>query len=234
MEKEPVILSLESATSVCSVGLQKGTELLAIEETKEGNKHSEWMTIYAQRCLDQANLKFSEIDAVSVSMGPGSYTGLRVGYSIAKALCYQLDIPFIEVSTLQSLAYHVESIGKNDVIVSMIDARRMEVYMQSFDHHKKANDNAKAIVLPEFDTAQWDSFGHIYIVGNGANKCSDAGWSDSIMDKISIVENSDNTAANMIHPSLDKWKEGEFSDVAYSVPFYLKKPNITKSKKPLF
>lgn len=233
---KPIILSLESATPVCSVALSKGNKLLCLKETTEGNRHSEWMTLYIEHCMQEANMRYSDIDAIAVSKGPGSYTGLRVGYSIAKGLAYQLDIPIIEVNTIRSIAFGLKNgaIENSDLIIPMIDARRMEVYQQFLDYEKNPLSEIYPCILDEYDWTELSLYNKVHIIGNGAFKFKKLDCIFENQEQVVIYDEIINSAQNLIPEALEKWTSKEFADVAYCVPFYLKSPNITKSKKPLF
>lgn len=232
---KPIILSLESATSVCSVALSRGSELLSIKETVEGNRHSEWMTLYVEHCMKSANVEYSEIDAIVVSKGPGSYTGLRVGYSIAKGLAYQLDIPIIEVNTIRSISFGLkDELGKNDLVVPMIDARRMEVYQQFLDYNHQPISEVYPCILNEYNWEVLKPYEKVHLIGNGAFKFKQLDNYQEFENKVVVHEDILNSSQHLIPEGLEKWESKEFADVAYSVPFYLKSPNITKSKKALF
>lgn len=232
---KPIILSLESATSVCSVSISKGEEILSMKETVEGNRHSEWMTLYIENCIKEANCNYKDIDAIAVSKGPGSYTGLRVGYSIAKGLAYQLDIPIIEVNTIRSIAFGLkESVQENDLIIPMVDARRMEVYLQYLDYNKEEISEVSPCILDEKDWSNLLEYNRVHIIGNGAFKFKNLECFETHKHKVVVHEDVINSAQFLISEALDKWNRQEFADVAYCVPFYLKSPNITQSKKPLF
>ena len=133
-----LILNLETATTVCSVSLGKDGKLLALKEQNGDYSHAENLTLFIEDVLKQANVKFSELDAIAVSKGPGSYTGLRIGVSTAKGLCYSLNIPLIAIDTLKSLAVGIKNsdlkIRNSDLLCPMLDARRMEVYCALFDN----------------------------------------------------------------------------------------------------
>lgn len=230
----PIILALESATSVCSVALSKGSEILSLKETVEGNRHSEWMTVYIEECMKEAGVQYSDIQCIAVSKGPGSYTGLRVGYSIAKGLAYQLDVPIVEVNTIRSIAFGLqESVSEGDLIIPMVDARRMEVYMQYLDHSKKELTNVAPCILDEKDWNDLKEYRHIHLVGNGAWKCKNL-EPFTVLENVTIHEDVLNSAKFLLPEAIELWNQQVFADVAYCVPFYLKSPNITKSKKPLF
>lgn len=235
MKDKPIILMLESATEVCSVALSKGSEVLAVCESFEGNRHSEWMTTFIEDALFQAQVSRSDIDAVAVSQGPGSYTGLRVAYSVAKGITYALQLPMIEVDTLESLAVsYINQFSPTDgnLIIPMIDARRMEVYQRLFNHKGLQIDELSATIL---EKAQFEDYFNKYdkviLLGNGATKVRNLDFSDDLKSRISIHDEIVCSAAHMSPISLWKFENSKFSDVAYCVPRYLKSPNITTSTK---
>ena len=230
------MLLLESSTEVCSVAISILDQVTSLKETSEGNKHSEWMTTFIQEALSDSRLDWSDLQAICVSKGPGSYTGLRVAYSVAKGIAYSLNIPIIEVDTLKSLALdyiHKNDVSKETIIIPMIDARRMEVYQAVFDSQGKELESVNAHVLTSqsFDTLIMH-YDQIIIVGNGARKVHQLELSIDIEEKLRIYS-THCSAACLIHEAFDLLKDKRFSDVAYCTPMYFKNPNITKSKKPI-
>ena len=149
-----MILCLETATPVCSVALNESCCTIALRETEGQNAHSEKITNFIREVMEVAKIDYSQLDAVAVSKGPGSYTGLRIGVSTAKGICYAADVPLMAIDTLEAMAYGLKAklgsqIGENDLLIPMIDARRMEVYAAIFDTNlNKINDTA-ALVIDE-------------------------------------------------------------------------------------
>lgn len=221
----PLILNIETATSVCSVSLSNGTETIAIRESHEKNIHASMVTVFANEVCAEARLGMNQLDAVAVSKGPGSYTGLRIGVSAAKGICYALDIPLISVPTLQSMALHASRSGLADrstkkkiLYCPMIDARRMEVYTALYDTGNKEIKGVEALIVDEnaFETILDDNL--IYFFGDGAAKCRE------ILDKKELIylEGVFNTSESMAALSAGKYKQKEFEDLAYFEPYYLK------------
>ena len=163
------ILNIETATTNCSVSLSKEGETLVLKEDYSSNySHAERLHIYIDTILKQGNITISDLDAIAISKGPGSYTGLRIGVSAAKGLCFALDKLLISVATLESLAHQVKI--DEGVIVTMLDARRMEVYSAIFDakHNQIRETQAQIIDEPSFDT--YLKQGKVYFIGNGVLK----------------------------------------------------------------
>jgi len=225
------ILNIETATKNCSVSISNNGELIAIKELNNGNySHAEVLHSFIIEVINEANIKLSDIGAVAVSKGPGSYTGLRIGVSAAKGLCFALNIPLISINTLESLAHclTIES-GK---IVSMLDARRMEVYSAVFDSDFIQVRAIKAEIIDGNSFSEYLTKEPIYFVGDGAEKCKD------IITHVNavFVEEKFPSAKEMCLLAYDKYKKNDIEDVAYFEPFYLKDFIVIpeKKKKPTF
>jgi tRNA threonylcarbamoyladenosine biosynthesis protein TsaB len=216
------ILNIETSTRACSVALAIDGKVVAIEEAFERNSHAENITIFSETVLKQAGLNFHDLDAVAVSKGPGSYTGLRIGVSTAKGFCYSLDKPLIAVSTLQALAAGMISKTKNPenyLFCPMIDARRMEVYSALFDSELKAVRETQAEIIDENSFKDLLSSKKIVFAGDGADKCERILGANPKVYFISDLLPS----AHFLAPlSEKKFQNGSFEDVAYFEPFYLK------------
>lgn len=235
--KEPIIICLETGTAVCSVALFRGKTLLHVKETTDGNKHSQWLTSYIDDCMQTSGVSFDQVDAVAVSQGPGSYTGLRVGYATAKGICVAKNIPLIEVSTLKSLYFGLQesvNLQEHTLICPMIDARRMEVYWQTFDEQGNQQIDIIPLILPEQDWAFLHTYKHVHFCGNGAFKMLKLESEYVFEPHIHIHQEIINSAQFLIHEAIEKYNNQAFADIAYAIPFYLKNPNITTSKKQLF
>lgn len=233
MSSNTLILLLESSTKVCSVALSLNGEIIAIEETAEGNRHSEWMTVYVERVFQSSGYKYNQLNAIAVSQGPGSYTGLRVAYSIAKGMAFRLSIPIIEVDTLSSIAHGYNAkhpIQLDEVVIPMIDARRMEVYLQALDHTMEITKSLEAHVFTEQSFDAYLQYNKIHLVGDGATKVDQLNLDQDIKSKITI-HNIFCSASHMVFEAQQKFDREAFSDLAYCTPHYLKSPNITTSKK---
>ena len=210
------ILNIETATKNCSVSLAKdGQTVLCKEIAEQGYSHAEKLHVFIEEILKESQLDFRELKAIAVSKGPGSYTGLRIGVSTAKGLCYALGIPLIAVDTLQVLAQKVTA--KDGLIVPMIDARRMEVYSAVFDANHQKIMEVQAEVLTENSYAEIAET--IYIIGDCQEKCQTVLTHDKFVFQPEIVFPS----ANEMSPiSFEKFTKNSFEDVAYFEPFYLK------------
>jgi tRNA threonylcarbamoyladenosine biosynthesis protein TsaB len=212
-----LILNIETATRNCSVALGKDGEAIAVNEIAgEGYLHAEKLHVFIQDTLTQAGFAFKDLTAIAVSMGPGSYTGLRIGVSAAKGLCYALNIPLIAVDTLEVMAMQV-SAEKDELIVPLIDARRMEAYTAVFDsaYNKLKNTEAEIITVDSFG----DFAGTLHLVGDGAAKCKEVLSGENYIYHDDVLFPS---AREMCRLSEDKIKIGDTVDVAYFEPFYLK------------
>ena len=219
-----MILCLETATPVCSVALNENCCTIAMRETEGQNAHSEKITNFIREVMEVANIGYSQLDAVAVSKGPGSYTGLRIGVSTAKGICYAADLPLMAIDTLEAMAYGMKiklgsQITDNDLLIPMIDARRMEVYAAVFDANlHKINDTA-ALVIDENSFEDLQKEHRLWLFGDGAPKLKKVFENQP---NISIIDGFKPSAAYML-PLVDKaLKEKDFVDVAYFEPFYLK------------
>jgi len=224
------ILLLESSTSICSVAIAKDGVVIASKDSLEGQRHSKWMTVFVQDLLAEANLKIDQLAAVAVSGGPGSYTGLRVGYSIAKGIAFRLDIPIIEVPTLEALGQSYKAKGDSYCIVSTIDARRMEVYWRVTDDAGNCIQETEAHIYEETSFDRFLAYEVLFIVGDGAKKVGEIGLEAHVMNKVRIVDHL-TLASNLVDIAFEKFNNSQFADTAYCTPFYLKSPRITQSKK---
>ncbi len=219
------ILNIETATKNCSVALAKeGKTIICKEIAEEGYSHAERLHVFIEAIIKEAGIALKDLSAIAVSQGPGSYTGLRIGVSAAKGLCYALDIPLIAVDTLQALASQVTI--SSGLIIPMIDARRMEVYSAIFSPtlEKKREVLAQIIDENSFEDLQ-DT---VYFVGDCAEKCQ------SVLNKDNYVFLEDikyPSAKEMSALSYEKFKINDTVDVAYFEPYYLKDFMITAPKK---
>lgn len=211
------LLCLETSTTNCSVAISKDDELLAlVEEDRKNYSHAEQLHIFIDKAMNAAGITYKQLDAIAVSKGPGSYTGLRIGVSTAKGLSYSLGIPLISVSTLQSLAAQVKDV---DIVIPMIDARRMEVYTQTFNREFEPQNNIEAKILDK--SSFYDELNHennVCFIGNGVAKFEEISNSS---DHVRFIH-SNPSAKQMIPIAHKKNKQHQFEDVAYFEPFYLK------------
>jgi len=200
-----VILSIETSTKTCSLALHKGEELLSEYNLHVENSHSEVLSIMINDLLSNVNLSLQALDGVAVSIGPGSYTGLRIGVSTAKGLAYALDIPILKVDTLEAMAYEVSHYVQEGVLYPMIDARRMEVYTMQVDRHAKVIKAAYPLILEDttFDTIDQKA----YLFGNGAEKCKPL-YKDN--EQVVFIDNISPSAKNIGALAIKKYKQSIF------------------------
>ena len=219
-----MILCLETATPVCSVALNDGCCTIGLRETEGQNAHSEKITNFIREVMETAEIDYKQLDAVAVSKGPGSYTGLRIGVSTAKGICYAADLPLMAIDTLEAMAYGMKAklgsqIAENDLLIPMIDARRMEVYAAIFDANLNKIEDTAALVVDENTFSELSKEHHLWLFGDGAPKLSKLFENQK---NISIIDGFKPSAAYM-RPLVEKaLKAQDFVDVAYFEPFYLK------------
>jgi len=218
---EPVILHIETSTEVCSVALSRGTDCISYKESTEGLNHASLLTLFIEELMLSQNISASKLDAIAVSSGPGSYTGLRIGVSVAKGLCYSADVPLISVSTLQAMAFGYakqHDVPPYALLCPMIDARRMEVYTALYDKDGNKLKDVSAEIIEENSFAEWFNKHEIHFFGTGAAKCQ------TLITNTNAIfsENFKNSATCMIKPALLAYNEKQFENIAYFEPFYLK------------
>ena len=219
------ILNIETATKNCSVSVAKNGEIVALQELNDGNySHSEKLHEFIKNVMEKACIDFKDLKAVAVSKGPGSYTGLRIGVSAAKGLCFALEIPLIATDTLKALALSITN--EDGIKVPLLDARRMEVYSAVFSNNNKIREVA-AEIIDENSFYKYLKEKKVYFLGDGASKCKEI-----ITHKNAIfIEDKFPSANEMASLSFSKFKKNEIEDVAYFEPFYLKDFLISKPKK---
>ena len=213
-----IILNIETATKNCSVCLSKNEEIIALVEFNEGQfSHAEKLHSFILEVLKQTGKSMEDIDAIAVSKGPGSYTGLRIGVSTAKGLCFALDKPLISVPTLDAMSYVVKA-KKGEFIIPMIDARRMEVYCAVYDANHVQIRKTVAEIIDENSFSAYLNKGKVYMLGDGAAKCT------QVIDNenATFIKDIFPSAKEMAKLSANKYQQKEFEDVAYFEPFYLK------------
>ena len=223
-----LILNLETATKTCSVALAKDADVLAHKElTTEKFSHAEKLNLFIEQVIAEANSSLNDLEAVAISAGPGSYTGLRIGTSTAKGLCYALDIPLISINSLKALAARVES--RSGLLCPMFDARRMEVYCAIYDNELNSILTTDAIVIDESSFQTELNSGLVHFIGPGAEKCMAAIKHENAIFDLKIEV----SAKGMALLSEQKFKGSDFEDVAYFEPAYLKDFVAGKPKKLL-
>ena len=228
------ILNIETSTSVCSVALTSEGEVLEHVENYEGQTHATMLSVYIKRMLHYATSRQMKLDAIAVSIGPGSYTGLRIGLSEAKGLAFGMDVPLIGVNTLKLLtvttmfAHFFDD--ESTLFVPMIDARRMEVYTAVYDNALRDILPPQPMIIDENSFADLLRDHHLVFCGNGADQVKKLIQHPNA----EFIEGVKPVALSMLALSEKAYRENDFIDVAYSTPLYLKEFQATKSKKKLF
>ena len=234
-----LILCIETGTDICSVGIARDGELLSLRESDEGRDHARKVGVFVDELLRETGIAPDELDAVAVGKGPGSYTGLRIGVSFAKGLCYGLGIPLVAVGSLDALTevaredYEAGILSvegwERAFLCPMVDARRMEVYAEVFDAAGRPQSEVAAeVVTAESFAAFHGEAGRPFVIfGSGARKCA-GGLPDAVQ-----IEGCP-SARGLVRLAQRSFDEGRTEDVAYFEPFYLKDFVVTTSKKKLF
>lgn len=214
-----MILNIETATTNCSVSLtQNGLVVSFKEYANVQYSHAEQLHLFIEEVLTQADKSLNDLSAIAVSKGPGSYTGLRIGVSAAKGLCYALDIPLISVPTLLSLALPFKP-DEGQLAVPMLDARRMEVYMCAYNHKMEQILPTTASVIEAHTLlALAKSYDKLHLIGSGADKVLEITPSNNVVAHSTALP----SAKDMALISYELWNKQTFEDVAYFEPFYLK------------
>lgn len=227
------ILSIETSTTVCSVALSKDFAVEYYEESVDGPNHASLLGMYVQRTMEFARTHDMIPDAVAVSCGPGSYTGLRIGVSEAKGLCLGLKKPLISVSTLQTMCSHVlftqQELSDETLFCPMIDARRMEVYTALYDRALQKIFPVSAMVIDEHSFEKELERHPIVFFGDGAEKCKNI----ICHPNARFISDVKPLARDMLSLAVLAYNAGHFEDVAYFVPFYLKNFMATRPKNLL-
>ena len=231
-----LILCIETGTDICSVGLSRDGELVSLRESDEGRDHAKRVGVFVDELLRETGIAPDELDAIAVGMGPGSYTGLRIGVSFAKGICYGLQIPLVAVGSLDALAEVAIEDNEagildvkdwNDaVLCPMVDARRMEVYTRLFNAAGEPLSEVSAEIVTEESFAEWRKDRQLVIFGNGAAKCRE------VLPDATYV-NITPSARGLARLAERRLQEGKTEDIAYFEPFYLKDFIVIPSKKKL-
>ena len=231
------IILIETSTALCSAALAEDGAIVSYKESSAPKAHASLTAVFVQEMLSERGLTILDCDAVCVSMGPGSYTGLRVGVSTAKGLCFGSGKPLLSVGTLDTLVAQAVAerltvipglTGDLRYIIPMVDARRMEVYTAVFDHYRQITETSP-MIIDENSFAEQLAEGPCLFIGDGAGKCADV-----IRHPNAHFCQCWPKASAMLAPALAAYKEKRFEDVAYFEPFYLKEFVATVSKKKLF
>ena len=220
------ILSIETATEICSVALSESNNLIAHRETNVPNSHAKLLAVYVEELFQEADLPISSLDAVAVSSGPGSYTGLRIGVSLAKGICFANNLPLIAIPTLESMAYGALLKTEATLLAPMIDARRMEVYTAIYNRDLEKISNEQAIIVDENAFSDLAKENTLAYFGNGAQKCKTIIESDTVQLLNDILP----SALYMYPIASEYYQKKNFVDTAYFEPFYLKEFQAKISK----
>lgn len=223
----PIFLLLETATEVCSVSLSVGEEIVSVKESSNGFSHAEHLLPFVDELFRQSAVEKKNLSAVVLSSGPGSYTGLRIGASTAKGICYALQIPLIAVPTLESIAQGCLSQlpNKEALLCPMIDARRMEVYTAYYDSTLEMKEEIHPQIVENDSFADVLENHQVLFCGNGMPKCQ------SLLSVYpnALFADTPLSSKNMLFRALQKWQNGQFEEIAYFEPFYLKNYFAKKS-----
>jgi tRNA threonylcarbamoyladenosine biosynthesis protein TsaB len=224
-----LILSLETSASLCSVALHSAGELIDTIEISEPQAHAAKAAVSVQQLLQRISISMTELKAVAISSGPGSYTGLRIGTSLAKGICFGLNIPLIDIPTLNLLAHHMSLEEKDKCLCPMIDARRMEVYAQVFDRELNALTDTEAVVITENSFNELLDRQAVLFFGDGSAKCrqvlthANAYFVDGVIPRAKL----------MGQVAYRKFMLNHFADLAGFTPFYFKE-FVAKKAQPIF
>lgn len=218
-----LILQIETATTSCSVALVHNSHVLAFKERDERNIHAEVITLFIESIFNEAGKTYAELDAIAVSSGPGSYTGLRIGVSTAKGLCFALDKHLIAVPTLKAMADGLQERLKNQLIANtllcpMIDARRMEVFTAAFNTRGEQVMPTEALIVDEHSFAELLENHEIIFFGDGAGKCREM----ITHPNARFIDDFANSATHLTLQAAAKFTSAIFEDIAYYEPYYLK------------
>ena len=232
-------LCIDTATAVCSVVLTQNDKVLSIKESTEEKAHASYLGVFIDQVLNETAISVNQLNAVAVSKGPGSYTGLRIGVSTAKGLCYGADIPLISVETLQIMSngmcrealetFNTGFFPDSALFCPMIDARRMEVYTALFDFNNQRINSTMAMIVKEdsFDSILQNA--QVVFAGNGADKCRELLKHKNAL----FLDNFNHSALHMINIVQQAYHNSKFENLAYFEPYYLKDFIVTKPKRKI-
>lgn len=232
-----LILSIETSEKICSVALGDGYNIIGYKESREEKAHASKLTILIEELFKEKGLQYTQLSAVAVSKGPGSYTGLRIGVSAAKGICYALNIPLISIGTLNSLCWGLLNSSTyrelchyttdDCIMCPMIDARRMEVYRAMFNNKGEMISKVESEIITELSFSEIMQNKPVVFFGSGAEKCKQVFSSKNALFVNTILPH----ASFMVSPAYDAYNAKQFEDVAYFEPFYLKDFIATIPKK---
>lgn len=223
-----LILNLETSTTNCSVCIAKDGKIAGIKELNSANySHAEKLHVFIDELMQSTGSKMQDLDAIAVSMGPGSYTGLRIGVSAAKGLCYALGVPLISVDTLKSMAAQLILNEKDAILIPVLDARRMEVYSAVFDGQLHQIRETKAEIIDENSFQEYRNLKSVHFLGSGAEKIKEVLTEEYITYHCDVIP----SAKEMASISHQKFASKDFEDLAYFEPYYLKDFVLQTKKK---
>ncbi len=225
------LLNIETATHICSVALSNNGKTIDLIESYEDKTHAELLTVFIEQILERNHIDSKNLDAVCVSEGPGSYTGLRIGISVAKGICYGLKIPLISIPTLEAMAFGAKNkVSKHQILCPMIDARRMEVYTALYSSDLEIIEDTHAKIIDDNSFKEILENQALIFFGTGSEKCK----STILNPNAQFIDKTYISASNMSSLGFEKFKNKEFENVAYFEPFYLKEFQAIKSTKRYF
>lgn len=223
------ILSIETSTATCSVAIHEEGTLVSLSELKEPGAHAERLMLLVEEVISDSKLEFADLDAIAVSEGPGSYTGLRIGVSTAKGLSFGLGKPLLGINTLKALASAVPTY-EGDLVIPVLDARRMEIYREVFDFRLDSVEGLNSEILSEDSFLNFLKRGRVYFLGDAVEKVRSIVSNENAQ----FISDISFSAAHMGGIALEKFRKGEFADLAYFVPNYLKEfKALHSTKNPL-
>ncbi len=216
----PLILCIETATDSCSVCVADGQRVIAVKESHHSRSHASQLSVFIDELLKENQLQYASLDAIAVSCGPGSYTGLRIGAATAKGLCFALEKPLIAVPTLESMAHLFKNnaAGNAEYFCPMLDARRMEVYTALFNRELEYERPAEAVILEEDFLSDYLQHNNIQFFGSGSIKFKNICKSEHAH----FANDFNLSATGLVNLALHKYVQKQFEDIAYFEPFYLK------------
>lgn len=236
---KPIILNIETATDICSVAVSEGEKILALVESGPERSHATLLNRFIREAMETAGKELKQMDAIAVSMGPGSYTGLRIGVSTAKGLAYALEKPLLSCGTIESLTHLaaqqnevkdlISKYGDELLLCPMLDARRMEVYTALYSSACKIKTEVSAEIIDENSFQDVLKDRQICFFGNGAEKCKEVLHHPAAH----FYDGLNPSAAAMLKPVLSKYHQSDFEDVAYFEPYYLKDFVATLPRKKI-
>ena len=226
MHDVPLLLHIETSTDVCSVAISQGDQIIGHALDKVAKRHAAILPLMIEEARNQSGIRLDALNAICYSKGPGSYTGLRVGLSTAKGICFALDKPLIGISTLLAMSYGVEGLSPDGILISMIDARRDEVYREVYTADREVIEESAPLILTRESFIQYIQEGRqVYLCGNGALKARDLLGTSEFLH----FGGFENDARYMVIPAINRFLNRRYENLAYAVPEYLKAPTYKKA-----